>query len=161
MNQLPNCPANTEIKPENGYDMGTWRFLACRPAYIVYLVMMFVFVFGSYILYLHGKSVVGKKGKNTNAWAQIVPVAYSIFSALLGTQSVLFSKSLSVLLRTTFSGDSQVWLRLRCAPWFAWMFASTGCSDVTPAVPACRTCSWATGTHGSLWHASSSQLLSG
>jgi hypothetical protein len=72
--------------------------------------MMFVFVFGSYILYLHGKSVVGKKGKNTNAWAQIVPVAYSIFSALLGTQSVLFSKSLSVLLRTTFSGDSQVWL---------------------------------------------------
>lgn len=38
----------------------------------------------------------------------MLPVSYSIFSALLGTQSVLFSKSLSVLLRVTFQGDIQV-----------------------------------------------------
>jgi hypothetical protein len=33
---------------------------------------------------------------------QILPVTYCIFSALIGTQSVLFSKSLSVLFRATF-----------------------------------------------------------
>lgn len=41
-------------------------------------------------------------------WYRILPVAYSIFSALLGTQSVLFSKSMSVILRVTISGDNQV-----------------------------------------------------
>jgi hypothetical protein len=35
-------------------------------------------------------------------------VLYSVFSALIGTQSVLFSKTLAVLLRSTFSGDNQV-----------------------------------------------------
>lgn len=37
-----------------------------------------------------------------------MPVAYSLFSALIGTQSVIFAKSLSVLLRMTIAGDSQV-----------------------------------------------------
>ncbi|KAJ9529764.1 hypothetical protein QJQ45_014535 [Haematococcus lacustris] len=89
------------------------------PAYIVYLVMMFVFVFGSYILYLHGKNVAGQKGREKSIWVALLPVSYSIFAALLGTQSVLFSKSVSVLLRATFSGDSQLdnwytWVTLLC-----------------------------------------------
>ena len=41
-------------------------------------------------------------------WEAALPVLYSTFSALIGTQSVLFSKTLAVLLRATFSGDNQV-----------------------------------------------------
>mmetsp|Transcript_29842 Transcript_29842/g.65998 ORF Transcript_29842/g.65998 Transcript_29842/m.65998 type:complete len:724 (-) Transcript_29842:358-2529(-) len=86
-----------------------------KPAYIVYLVMMFVFVFGSYIVYLHGKRVGQKPGKENSFFVQLLPVAYSIFSALLGTQSVLFSKSLSVLLRETISGTNQL------GNWYTWV----------------------------------------
>jgi hypothetical protein len=35
-------------------------------------------------------------------------VLYSTFSALIGTQSVLFSKTLAVLVRATANGDNQV-----------------------------------------------------
>jgi len=90
--------------------------LYSKPAYVVYLTMLGVFVFGSYIVYLHGKAVVRKYGANAPPfWAGVLPIAYSIFSALLGTQSVLFSKSMSVILRKTFSGDNQ--LRF----WYTWV----------------------------------------
>jgi hypothetical protein len=42
------------------------------------------------------------------AWGVALPLLYSTFSALVGTQSVLFSKTLAVLLRATFGGDNQV-----------------------------------------------------
>ena len=38
----------------------------------------------------------------------VLPVSYALFSGLLGTQSVVFCKSLSSLLRTTLAGDSQL-----------------------------------------------------
>lgn len=41
-------------------------------------------------------------------WQRLLPVAYSCFAALLGAQSVLFSKALSLLLRTTIQGESQL-----------------------------------------------------
>lgn len=84
-----------------------------EPAYIVYLTMAGVFVFGSYIVYMHGKRQCALNRKSK--WGQILPVAYSIFSALLGTQSVLFSKCLSVLLRETIAGNNQL------TQWFTWV----------------------------------------
>ena len=44
-----------------------------------------------------------------------LPISYSLFSGMIGTQSVLFSKALSTLLRTTLDGDSQL------RSWFFWM----------------------------------------
>lgn len=44
----------------------------------------------------------------TRRWTAVLPILYSIFSALIGTQSVLFSKTLAVLLRSTATGDNQV-----------------------------------------------------
>jgi hypothetical protein len=41
-------------------------------------------------------------------WTAALPILYSVFSALIGTQSVLFSKTLAVLLRSTVQGDNQV-----------------------------------------------------
>ena len=38
----------------------------------------------------------------------VLPVSYAVFSGMLGTQSVVFCKSLSSLLRTTIAGDSQL-----------------------------------------------------
>eukprot|EP00198_Chlamydomonas_reinhardtii_P012907 XP_001702244.1 predicted protein [Chlamydomonas reinhardtii] len=77
-----------------------------KPAYIVYLVMMGVVVFGTYVLYLHSKKVCRKRGQR-GVWYFLMLMSYSVFSAMLGSQSVLFGKSISVILRTTFSGDNQ------------------------------------------------------
>ena len=45
---------------------------------------------------------------------------YSLFAALVGTQSVLFSKALAVLLRATAGGDNQFkgWLLYVTVPCF-------------------------------------------
>ncbi len=40
-------------------------------------------------------------------WNRWLPISYALFSGLLGTQSVLYGKTLSMLLRTTIDGDSQ------------------------------------------------------
>ncbi|KAG2424486.1 hypothetical protein HXX76_014538 [Chlamydomonas incerta] len=85
-----------------------------QPAYIVYLVMMGVVVFGTYVLYLHSKNVCRKRGQR-GLWYFLMLVSYSIFSAMLGSQSVLFGKSISVILRTTFSGDNQL------DNWYTWV----------------------------------------
>ena len=47
--------------------------------------------------------LIRQPGRERSPWVILLPVFYCIFSALLGTQSVVFSKSLSVLLRMTFS----------------------------------------------------------
>ena len=38
----------------------------------------------------------------------MLPISYALYSGMLGTQSVVFCKSLSTLLRTTFAGHSQL-----------------------------------------------------
>eukprot|EP00884_Botryococcus_braunii_P007042 jgi/Botrbrau1/16339/Bobra.0345s0003.1 len=45
----------------------------------------------------------------------MLPISYAMFSGMLGTQSVLFCKMLSMLLRTTIQGHSQL------ASWFTWL----------------------------------------
>ena len=39
---------------------------------------------------------------------RVLPVSYALFAGMLGTQSVVFCKSLSSLLRTTLAGDNQL-----------------------------------------------------
>ncbi|GLC43081.1 hypothetical protein PLESTB_000865100 [Pleodorina starrii] len=88
--------------------------LYTKPAYVVYLCLMGVGVVGGYLLYLHGQKMVNKNGPK-GIWYALLPVAYSVFSALIGTQSVLFSKSMSVILRLTFTGDNQL------GNWYTWL----------------------------------------
>ena len=45
----------------------------------------------------------------------MLPVSYATFSGMIGTQSVLFSKTLSTLLRVTLGGNSQL------RSWFTWV----------------------------------------
>eukprot|EP00955_Chlamydomonas_euryale_P008858 94640-Chlamydomonas_euryale.AAC.3 len=57
-----------------------------EPAYIVYMVAAVVIGFGSFIVYVHGRIVAVTPGRERSAWMQTMPVAYSLFSALVGTQ---------------------------------------------------------------------------
>jgi hypothetical protein len=63
------------------------------------------------IIFLCNPACVTCRAKGPEAartWVAALPILYSVFSALIGTQSVLFSKTLAVLLRSTVSGDNQV-----------------------------------------------------
>eukprot|EP00798_Chlamydomonas_sp_ICE-L_P023906 gene23906-9474_t len=99
-----------------------------EPLYILYLVMMVVFAFGTYIMYIHGKKVARQcilegcrapkwepGSRMRSFWIQVMPIVYSIYSGLIGTQSVVFSKSLSMLLRLSINGDNQM------ASWFPYV----------------------------------------
>ena len=54
-------------------------------------------------------------GGMSHRWVKALPISYSLFSGMIGTQSVLFSKALSTLLRTTIDGNSQL------VSWFFWL----------------------------------------
>lgn len=60
-----------------------------------------------------------------DVWVKSLPVTYALFSGTIGTQSVLFCKTLSTLLRTTLAGDSQL------RSYFFWLtflsFLATAC----------------------------------
>ncbi len=51
----------------------------------------------------------------SHRWMKALPISYSLFSGMIGTQSVLFSKALSTLMRTTIDGHSQL------GTWFFWL----------------------------------------
>eukprot|EP00210_Caulerpa_lentillifera_P008458 g8070.t1 len=48
-------------------------------------------------------------------WYRLLPVSYALFSGMIGTQSVLFGKTISTLLRVTIGGNSQL------ESWFTWV----------------------------------------
>jgi len=93
--------------------------LYSNPGYIIYLCVGGGAVVLTYLFYQLGKrrvKQVGTKRENVgDAWYRWLPICYATFSALIGTQSVLFGKSMSLLLRTTLSGDSQA------GNWYTWV----------------------------------------
>ncbi|PNH01815.1 NIPA-like protein 2 [Tetrabaena socialis] len=96
------------------YDVKQLTQLYGKPAYVVYLCLMAAGVVGGYLLHLHCQKMVSKLGPR-GIWYAILPVSYAVYSALIGTQSVLFSKSMSVILRLTFTGDNQL------GNWYTWV----------------------------------------
>lgn len=74
-----------------------------------------VLCIASYVLFLYGKRRIlaeraaGSPCTRTRArWQRWMPFLFSMYAALLGTQSVIYGKTLAVLLRTTLAGDSQI-----------------------------------------------------
>ena len=47
----------------------------------------------------------------SDKWVRLLPVTYALFSGMVGTQSVLFCKTLSTLLRTTIAGPTSLWVQ--------------------------------------------------
>ena len=81
-----------------------------------------------------------------------LPITYALFSGTIGTQSVLFCKTLSTLLRTTFAGDSQLqsyffWLTFLSFVATAYFWISrlnmvSPCHvEGSPSCPSCHICS--------------------
>lgn len=74
------------------------------PGIIIYLSVGAVVVAATYIIYRIGKRRVGGlRGQPlSGAWARWLPICYALFSGIPGTLSVLYGKSMSLLLRSTF-----------------------------------------------------------
>lgn len=93
--------------------------LYSNPAYIAYLCAAAVLCIVSYLMYQFGKRKVPhhteKSPQEMGVWYRWLPIFYTLFSAAIGTQSVLYGKSMSLLMRTTLSGDNQV------GQWYTWL----------------------------------------
>lgn len=68
-----------------------------NPAYITYLVLIFVGGIAIQMLHLHHQKLLNE-GRPTRNTPIILPVTYAVFSALFGTQSVVQAKCLAELL---------------------------------------------------------------
>uniref|UniRef100_A0A383W012 Magnesium transporter n=1 Tax=Tetradesmus obliquus TaxID=3088 RepID=A0A383W012_TETOB len=87
-----------------------------KPAYVSYMAIGAAVVMAAYAGFWIGQRQVSAKGPRAAAlWGAVLPLLYCLFSAIIGTQSVLFSKTLAVLLRATASGDNQL------TKWFTWL----------------------------------------
>ena len=93
--------------------------LYSNPAYIVYLCAAGVLCIVSYLVYQFGKrkvpNIADKSPNEMGMWYRWLPIFYTLFSAVIGTQSVLYGKSMSLLLRTSLSGDNQA------GQWYTWL----------------------------------------
>ena len=104
----------------------------CRPSYIAYMVIGGALCILSYLGFLYGKRHIlaerqvdhSSSGAGAGPaspcaatrtrWQRWMPFLFSMYAALLGTQSVIYGKTLAVLLRTTLQGESQV------DNWYTW-----------------------------------------
>ena len=93
--------------------------LYSNPAYIAYLCAAGVLCVCSYLVYKFGKrripDIAGKSPQDLGVWYRWLPIFYTLFSAAIGTQSVLYGKSMSLLLRTSLAGNNQA------GQWYTWL----------------------------------------
>lgn len=88
-----------------------------NPGYIAFLGISGVTFLLACGVYYWGRETLqqnAKSGHNT-FFRRVLPFSYAMLSAIIGSQSVLFSKCLSTLLRKTISGESQA------GSWFTWL----------------------------------------
>ncbi|KAL3696097.1 hypothetical protein R1sor_010173 [Riccia sorocarpa] len=80
------------------------------PLYLGYCALLVLIVISQHFVYKRGRHLVMTRGEDIVGpfWRTMVPLSYSIVSGAIGTHSVLFAKSLSILMRLTVSGDSQL-----------------------------------------------------
>eukprot|EP00246_Nothoceros_aenigmaticus_P017867 TRINITY_DN9033_c0_g1_i1.p1 TRINITY_DN9033_c0_g1~~TRINITY_DN9033_c0_g1_i1.p1 ORF type:complete len:425 (+),score=54.09 TRINITY_DN9033_c0_g1_i1:380-1654(+) len=77
--------------------------------YLVYCAFLALVVFSLHTIYNRGRELVARKEEHAATyWKTLIPFSYAVVSGAVGTHSVLFAKSLSILLRLTMSGDSQL-----------------------------------------------------
>lgn len=78
-------------------------------AYLVYCAILLILVAGHHIVYRRGRQLAAIRGEDpVGAWRMLLPYTYAVVSGAVGSHSVLFAKSMSILLRLTMEGDSQL-----------------------------------------------------
>ncbi|KAL0055267.1 hypothetical protein WJX82_009682 [Trebouxia sp. C0006] len=105
---------NHQSKPMNSRQL---QHLFQNDIYIAYLSWLLATAGLAYIVYQIGTQKLKREGLGgmSHRWMKALPISYSLFSGMIGTQSVLFSKALSTLMRTTIDGHSQL------GTWFFWL----------------------------------------
>ncbi|EFJ04844.1 hypothetical protein SELMODRAFT_432033 [Selaginella moellendorffii] len=87
--------------------------------YLVYCAVLLIIIALHHAAYRKGRQLVHEQGSNTNRnWHFLMPFCYAVVSGAVGTHSVLFAKSLSILLRLTLNGESQL------DGWFTYLLLS-------------------------------------
>lgn len=101
------------------YETGDLLKLWIRTPYLIYLgcASFLLIVLQS----LYYKITVLKGPPYSSKQELFIPLAYSAVSALLGTQTVLFAKMTSILLRSTFTGDNQLFNPITYAILILWI----------------------------------------
>eukprot|EP00891_Asterochloris_glomerata_P008946 jgi/Astpho2/8946/e_gw1.00133.129.1_t len=97
-----------------------WELAALyrAPGMVLYMSLAFGCALPvSWMGYRCGQSLKAK-GILPKPWAKLLPVLYSIYSSVIGAQSVLFATSLSLVANQTLSGHSQM------RSWFTYIIAA-------------------------------------
>ncbi|CAK9875437.1 unnamed protein product [Sphagnum jensenii] len=79
-------------------------------AYLVYCLVLILLVALHHVIYRRGRILISAYGEDGVGphWWMLLPYAYSVVSGAIGSHSVLFAKSLSILLRLSMEGDNQL-----------------------------------------------------
>ncbi|KAJ7545952.1 hypothetical protein O6H91_08G017800 [Diphasiastrum complanatum] len=78
--------------------------------YLLYCVGLVLVIIINHAIYKRGRQLILMHGEDGAgySWQILLPFCYAIVSGAVGTHSVLFAKSLSLLLRLTLNGESQI-----------------------------------------------------
>ncbi|KAG0591731.1 hypothetical protein KC19_1G197200 [Ceratodon purpureus] len=78
-------------------------------AYLVYCVILLLIVGVHHTIYRQGRQLAASRGEDpVGAWRMLLPYTYAVVSGAVGSHSVLFAKSLSILLRSSMEGENQL-----------------------------------------------------
>lgn len=83
------------------------KILYGKPAYLIYLALMITLLVVLYVIYRR-LATMQKNGRPIKHSAVIMPCVYSVWSALIGTQSVVQAKILAELLAVHTSGNDNI-----------------------------------------------------
>ncbi|KAI5077899.1 hypothetical protein GOP47_0007723 [Adiantum capillus-veneris] len=78
--------------------------------YLVYCVCLIILVSVNHMAYKKGRALIASctDENMSRHWHTLLPFSYAMVSGIIGSHSVLFAKSLSVLLRQTLNGDNEL-----------------------------------------------------
>lgn len=90
----------------NSYTTSDLMDLYSNTMYIVYVSLAAAVCVGGTFIYQHLMARL-ERGDKTVWVRSVIPALYAVCSGLIGTQSIIFAKSLSNVVILTFSGDNQ------------------------------------------------------
>ena len=97
------------------YTVGALKALHGEATWVAYLCAAMGASIACYVFYRRGDWRSKMEGAAGRWWRSVTPVLFGLYAALVGTLTMVFSKSLSTLIRTTAEGDNQA------DSWFTWV----------------------------------------
>eukprot|EP01062_Namystynia_karyoxenos_P047524 TRINITY_DN3589_c0_g1_i2.p1 TRINITY_DN3589_c0_g1~~TRINITY_DN3589_c0_g1_i2.p1 ORF type:complete len:732 (+),score=208.43 TRINITY_DN3589_c0_g1_i2:79-2196(+) len=103
------------------YDSDDLMHLYEKPVYLVYAGVQLCMCVAAYCIYHRGHAIAEGKiltggGSMPAFYRAVTPFAYAVYSGMIGTNSLLFSKMVSSILAELFSGNVD-----QLTNWFTWL----------------------------------------